>query len=196
MDQQTVEPAKQSNGLIPQPHGGALKPWPKGVSGNPKGNDTAGACISNHYNRMAGLTAADYRAISNNPDESGARIAAARQWLETLGEDMANVEPFLRGESSLKGLRDAGVNTRLIKKASIRRSEDGEHITVELRHGGEALDRIADRTTGKPTQHVQVTKVELDVEGALRGMSELLRQFPELMPQREIVADSPSLPVE
>jgi hypothetical protein len=167
-----------ATGLIPQPHGGALKPWPKGVSGNWKGSSTAGACISNAYNGMSGLTPAEYRIIANDERESGARIAAARQWLETLGEDIAELEPFLQGRKTLKALRDAGVNTRMIKKASIRRGEDGEHITVELRHGGEALDRIADRTEGKPTQRVEVAKVDRDPSTILQDIAGLMRQYP------------------
>ncbi len=142
------------------------------------------------------------RKIAFDDDEPIARSTAARQWLETRGEDIANLEPFLRGESSLKALRASGVNTLMLKKASIKRdAEGGEHITVEVRDGGAALDRIADRTEGKPTQRLEVARAPRDPDDVRGDIAAMLQAHPEFIQRLqsmiggpEIVADSPQLP--
>lgn len=167
---------------IPQAHGGVLTPFPKGVSGNPNGSVPAGLIISNAYNAMTGLSEPEYRDIANNRLEAGFRRAAAIQWLECLGADVGDFQPFLQGQASLAGLRARGVNTRMVKKVTIRRGEDGsESRSVELRHGGEALDRIADRTVGKPSQFISVARVERDPLTIMHDLAGLLASDPTLL---------------
>lgn len=191
-----------------------LRPaWQPGQSGNMAGRKPAGLNIKEWHNQISNafdrgeLTIEGVREIAKS-DPNGNRRVAAIQWVEaTTRGDVASYEPFLTGEKSLTELQSAGVDTSALKKVSVKRYESGEgnkketseHVTIELRHpAGEASDRIMDRTIGKPVQHVEVAKVDLDVEGALRGMAQLLREFPELMAEApaEIVADVQAISAE
>lgn len=187
--------------LIPQPHGGALRPaWKKGESPNP-GRKTAGAYVSEHYNRLAYLCdngELDVNGLAQiaKDDPNPNRRIAARQYMEGMGADLADFEPFLRGEQTLASLRESGKFTGMIKKATIRRSDEGEQISLELRSGGEALDRIADRTEGKPTQRHEVTRVDVDPGQLIQAQVALMQQAAALLRQcPQIVADVPALPV-
>ena len=179
--------------LIPQKHGGALRPAFKSGAewrGNSLGRKSAGAAIGDWYtlfsDRMdAGkITADELRDIARN-DPNGNRRVAAKQWIEAFGADIADFEPLLQGKKSAGELRAAGVNTSMVKKATVRSTIDkdggvSKQITLELRHGGEALDRIADRTEGKPTQRLEVAKVERDPSSVMQDIAALLAASPEL----------------
>ena len=174
------------NGLIPQPHGGALAPvWRKGQSGWP-GRKTAGAYISEHYNRLAagfesGEFTCDHLAVIAKTDPNANRRIAAVKYLESMGADMADFEPFLKGKASLSKLRASGVFSGAVKKASIRRdSEGGEHITLELRDSLPALDHVHDRTEGKPIARVEVARVDRDPDQVRQDLAALLAANPSL----------------
>jgi hypothetical protein len=126
---------------IPQPHGGVLQMWPKGVSGNPRGRPNAGAAYREWLNQMEGWTEAEIRAVADDPDEPASKRQAARSHLRAL--------------------------------------EEGRYHAVPL--AANDLDRICDRTDGKPTQRLEVARVERDPDQIQADLAALLAANPELV---------------
>lgn len=157
--------------LIEQPHGGALKPWPKGVSGNPQGRKSGGAYVKEWANSFYEQKLDEYalRKIAKDPKEEPARKTAAVQILHSFEySDIADFEAALDGQKSLKELRGDGVNTAVVKKTKTKRREipNGDNAPIievereiELHdRSGAAFDRIMDRTEGGVAKgEVQVT---------------------------------------
>jgi hypothetical protein len=134
-----------------------LKPFPPGVSGNPAGRPrNAGASFKEWCNILNAANASDaeLRRIAKHDPEPARRAAAL--WLIRLSEvpDLAEFEEFLLGKKTLAQLREEGKDTSMLKKAKI--SSKGVEIELHDR-SGEAIDRIADRTDGKPSQAVEVS---------------------------------------
>ena len=177
-DEHTHEP---DNDAEPINHGRPLPPehtrWKPGQSGNLKGRPSAGSSIKEAMNDMAAsqLCPAELRAIMNNPLSPVIHIAAARELLLMAdGGDLADFEEVMKGNETLIEARSRGVNTALLKKIKRRSrrveavggSKDGENIEtefecdVELRdRAGEHIDRVMDRTDGRPTQSMKVDAV-------------------------------------
>jgi hypothetical protein len=152
---------------VPVPTAHQFKP---GQSGNPKGRVTAGATVREWWNVLAeqGLTPRQLQRIIADPDSPFPKIEAAIQILQSIElGDVTDMEDLLDGKVTLRQLRESGVNTRIIKKIKVKRrtlyNEDGpegEEVEreVELHNrAGDALDRIMDRTDGRPKQQVDVT---------------------------------------
>ena len=66
--------------------------------------------------------------------------------------DLGDYEPHMTGEKTLGQLRKDGVDTGVLKKVT-----PNEHgVGVELHdRSGESLDRVCDRTYGKPIRRQQ-----------------------------------------
>jgi hypothetical protein len=151
--------------LIPQPHGGALRPWPKGVSGNPGGSRKAGAYVEEFVNALAhaavehGLTEDDLRAIARDKEQPWPKRAAAERIIRSIeAGDLADFDEWLSGQvSELSTLRRRGINTEVVKKAKVKILEGGVvERELELHdRAGTDFDRIMDRTQGKPTQKIE-----------------------------------------
>jgi hypothetical protein len=158
-DHQAVSPL---NGVAP-PTEHQFKP---GESGNPAGRKSAGATIKEQFNWLAeqDLNEAQVRKIARDKSLPWTRRAAAERILRTLeAGDLADMEPALRGEKDLTTLRSEGVNTEIVKKIKVktRVTPDGEEVIereMELHdRAGADIDRILDRTEGKPAQSVDHT---------------------------------------
>jgi hypothetical protein len=151
------------NGGIVPPVEARFKP---GESGNPAGRKSAGATIKEQFNWLAeqDLNEAEVRKIARDKSLPWTRRAAAERILRTLeAGDLADMEPALRGEKDLTTLRSEGVNTEIVKKIKVktRVTPDGEEVIereMELHdRAGTDIDRILDRTEGKPAQSVDHT---------------------------------------
>jgi len=164
-----------------------LKPFKPGQSGNPAGRKTAGATIREHMNAMAeaDLTETQLRTIARGKNEPWPRRAAAERILRTLeAGDLADFQTVIAGEKTLAELRDEGVNTELVKK--VKPVEHGVEIELFDRAGGD-VDRIMDRTEGKPKQtreikHDVVLRTPDDRAAEATSAGDRLRQL--LKPSR------------
>jgi hypothetical protein len=137
-----------------------------GQSGNPMGRPSAGATVREWINGMQHKTEAELRRVATSPAAPCLKRAAAQILLRALeAGDLADFEPLLDGRQSLRELRDAGVNTEVVKKFKQKTrkvaAEDGDGVEevvereIELHdRAGEAFDRICDRTEGRPRQSV------------------------------------------
>ena len=57
----------------------ALRPWPKGVSGNPRGRPRAGASVADYRNILADKTQAELKAVHDDPKAPQTKRIAAAQ---------------------------------------------------------------------------------------------------------------------
>ncbi len=153
----TMSPASLAN-LIP------IKP---GEIRNPAGRPSAGRSVKEKMNDLAlkNMTEDELRAISKNKKKGWTERAAAERMLRCLeSPDIADFEPVLDGQSSLREMRAEGFDTSAIKKVKVKKrsvpQEKGPPIEeterdIELHNrGGSELDRIMDRTEGKPMQEI------------------------------------------
>ncbi len=113
-------PGAGKGGIIP-PVEHRIKP---GEVRNPKGRPKAGATIREHMNMLAEkfesgeLTRDDLIGIAK-ADKNPNRSVAAIRYLHSLEyADLSDFDEFMAGEKKLKELRDAGVNTALVKKVN------------------------------------------------------------------------------
>lgn len=142
-----------------------LHPFQPGQSGNPAGRKTAGAYVKEWLNVFSEskVTESDLRRIARDRETEWAKRAAAERMLRTLeAGDLADFQPYLRGEKSLEELRASGICTEIVKKAKVRvrTLENGVTETereVELfDRAGVDFDRVLDRTEGKPRQVMEI----------------------------------------
>jgi hypothetical protein len=68
--------------------------------------------------------------------------------------DLADFEDLVKGSTTLKALRDQGINTEAIKK--IKPTEGGNEVELFDRAGVD-FDRVVEHTDGKPHQTADVT---------------------------------------
>lgn len=142
-----------------------------GQSGNPAGRPPAGLTIREQINALAAdeLTEADLRRVARDKSAPWTRRAAAERILRTLETgDIADFQELLTGQKTVRELREAGVNTEVIKK--LKPTEEGIEIELHDRSGVD-FDRILDRTLGKPAQSVDVTSKGESVVKVLSGVS-------------------------
>jgi hypothetical protein len=137
--------------------------WKPGQSGNPRGRASAGATLREWINVLAAqsCTEAQLRRIARNGKLPWPKRAAAERILRTLeAGDLADMDPFLRGDQTLDQLREGGVNTDVVKRCrtKVRVTVGGEKVVereIELHdRGGEAFDRIVNHTDGRPTERI------------------------------------------
>jgi hypothetical protein len=157
--------ANQCEG-IPGRNGGTLRPWPKGVSGNPHGRPKLGLTLVEHYNAIGdamergAVTVADVEEMAKSDPNGNRRIAAA-SYMRMLNTGYFNATPLAAND----------------------------------------LDRVMDRTAGKPTQKVEVTHDESDPAELLRQIAAILQRRPDLAQRvvgvlpRDIVAEVTAQPV-
>lgn len=152
-----------------------------GQSGNPEGRRSVGASIKEWMNSLGelndgeGLTRDELRAIIKNPKTGSNKLGAAIALLH-LGEsgDMADYEGLLDGRDTVAELREDGIDTTLIKKIkrkqrTVKKGDLTEQFVereIELHdRSGDAIDRVMDRTEGKPNQAIKF-------DGSLKGTLE------------------------
>ena len=144
-----------------------LKHFPKGSNGNQKGRSlTAGASIREWMNAMANYTEAELRHINQSARFPASKRAAALQLMRAITcPDMADFAGIIEGDKSLQQARKEGVDTTLVKKFKVRHTEHGPTRELELHDpAGEAIDRVMDRTEGKPKQTTEISG-QMDVTG-------------------------------
>jgi hypothetical protein len=148
-----------------------------GRSGNPKGRRSAGASLAEHLNSLGEMTEAELRKLFENPGQPALRRAAALQLLHSLEcGDLADFEDLMAGRVTMEDMALAGFNTAIVKrfKRKVRtiRHRNGSietitSVSVELHNrSGAAVDRIMDRTLGRPGVAVHI---DLDAEGRYAG---------------------------
>jgi hypothetical protein len=132
-----------------------------GRSGNPKGRRSAGASLIEHLNSLGEMTEAELRDLFEDPRQPTLRRAAALQLLHSLEcGDLADFEDSMAGRVTLEDMALAGFNTAIVErfKRKVRtiRHRNGSietiaSIDIELHdRSGAAVDRIMDRTFGRP----------------------------------------------
>lgn len=125
---------------VPQAHGGALRSWQPGQSGNRAGRKSIGASFADWLNVLGSSTAEEWKVIADDPSLPGDKRLAAKSLLRSLSDAYFNATPLAAND----------------------------------------LDRICDRTEGKPTQRVEVAKVERDPQSIMADMAALLAAHPAL----------------
>lgn len=142
----------------------ALKPVKPGEVRNPAGRPSAGASVKEWFNGLCDTPEGELERIAKDKEEAPKRRAAAIQWLDILAGavDLADLEAYIEGATKLSDLKATGIAARAIRKVKeTRKSGDwGEEVKREVEmsdRGGQALDRIMDRTEGKPHQTQTVT---------------------------------------
>jgi hypothetical protein len=157
-----AEQRDQTGRFLPGNASGEATRFPPGQSGNPSGRPSAGLSILEFVNVLQGSTEADLQVLARDKFAPVNKRIAAELWLRAvlpLG-DLADFGSLLTGESDLAALRDAGVDTRIIKRVVVNEGKDGtRRITVELRDGiaESNFDKLLDRTVGRAVQRQEIT---------------------------------------
>lgn len=154
---ETAKPAKgRGSGRKPPPKEHQFKAGNPGGPGRPP---NAGATIIEWWNILvaADPTEEELQQLAKYARPLAKRMAAL-EILQTLERaDLADFAEYLSGEKTLPELRKAGLPTSLIRKASNHPGKYGDARGLELHdRRGTALDRILDRTLGRPKQAVEV----------------------------------------
>jgi hypothetical protein len=122
-----------------------------GRSGNPNGRPPAGATLREWLNVLAQAchTEDEIRQVARDKRNPWPKRAAAERILRALEVgDLADFQPFLNGEASIKDLRAAGIRTEVVKRAKITAKGDRE---IELHdRAGADFDRVIHETAGDP----------------------------------------------
>lgn len=145
---------------------GAAPTFPPGVTGNPAGRPSFGATTVEWINQLRETPEPDLERIARDRGEKPTKRAAAIQLLEILAgaTELADFADLANDDESLQDVKRRGLTTRRIRKlkTTVRRidGKDGETETrreIELSDkGGDCLDRLLDRTIGKPSQSVAI----------------------------------------
>lgn len=167
-------------------------PWTTETAPRTQGHKSAGSTIRDHMNKMVadGTDEDMLRSIAKDKKAPVAQRMAAMQLLKAVEiSDPADFDPYLDGSATLSKLRDAGIDTTIVKKAkvAVRSFGDGESETtreVELRdRASEALDKIIGHTAptvneivknerldeGKPTDRLETTEYKVVFDNEANG---------------------------
>lgn len=168
--------------LIPQPHGGAVNRWMPGESGNPKGRKSLGAYVSECINALATEQPSVEecrKRLRGKEISSNMRIALVRYVRMMEHPDVADFEPVLDGQKSLRELRTEGVDTAVVRKVKTKKRyiPNGDDPPVEevereielYDRSGQEFDRVLDRTDGKPHESQEI---EVNVTVAAEQLSD------------------------
>ena len=139
---------------VPGANGGTLYPFRKGQVGNPAGRPNASTSVREWFNALEDTPEDELEQIARDRCIAPKKRAAAIQWLRVLADtaDMADFEPLVDGRETTETLKNQGAAVRKLKKVRRRESKSGTTTEIELsEQGGEALDRIMDRTGGRPS---------------------------------------------
>lgn len=172
---------------VPGANGGTLTPFRPGQSGNPKGRPPAGLSLREKCNDFVsqGLTAKQLRVIARDESAPIADRGAANRLLRLAeSPDLSDFEPFFKGDKSLSELRDAGINTEVVKKrkSKTRQVQVGDGVfETEIEREIELYDRgrdefklVADQTAGQTDAPINVqgdlniTEIKVIVPGLPR----------------------------
>lgn len=148
------------------------------------GRPAASASYKNWLNEMQDWDAEQLLSLIRSKRGPALKIAAARDILErAFPGDLADFELVCMGEIGLDEARARGLLTDRIKKLKTKEftDKDGNTSTtreVELKDdANKALDRVLDRTGGKPAQEVQLRHsggvdlgILVRVEGGASGL--------------------------
>lgn len=134
-------------------------PWKKGESPGAAAPKNAGCCIKRWINVLQDANESELRRMAKDPRLAANKRIAAQQLLRAIATpDMADFEPLVEGTATMAKLRDAGVDTTQVKKLAVRHTEHGTNRDIELYdRSGESVDRIMDRTDGRPKQTTEIT---------------------------------------
>jgi hypothetical protein len=145
-----------------------------GESGNPKGRKTLGAYVTEWLNAFSfrKVNRRTLLRIARSRKADPNMIIAAGRMLAMMDRpDLADFEPLVDGQLSLRELRAQGVDTSQLKrwepkktKTTIRKQgeADVEEETSEAKielfdRAPQAFDAVLDRTDGQPGQSLRIT---------------------------------------
>ena len=137
-----------------------------------------------HPNSLANLKPHHFKKGHDSRRRIGARSAGAtiREWWNTLCETDDDGYA-LYDDEELRCIADDPKEShpkRLAAKEILQAHEEGL-TKFGKRLGADSLDRIMDRTVGKPTQHVEVVKQEVaDPRALMVQFAALLAESPQL----------------
>lgn len=138
------------------------------------------------------------KGVSGNPGGSRSAGAHYREWLNAMNDwPKADLEAVANNEK-------AGAVQRQAALTHLRALSVGFYHATPL--AGNDLDRIADRTEGKPIARVEVARVDIDPDEARSQLAAMLEAVPGLAaavaamlpasaPGVDVVADVPAKPV-
>jgi hypothetical protein len=163
----------------------------KPVDLSPKGSLNGGKRVTDFWHHgLTELSMAEVKRIMRKGRTHGERVAAAHL-LHAYPADPADFEPLVNGTKTLRQLRNAGIDTTQIKKVEPVINEAGEVVGYKVEffdRSGAALDRILDRTLGKPTTVIEGGDNPLRILSA--GVpAEALNLPPELLYQILVAAE-------
>jgi hypothetical protein len=131
--------------------------FPPGHSGNPSGRPEGVTYPGDWIRGLLGLTESELREIVNDPKAVISKRMAALALIRSAAHaDMADFEPVLLNRETLTELRIKGIDTTMVKKANYNATDKGLSVSIELHDRSKEVDRILERTEGRPTQYKQV----------------------------------------
>lgn len=166
-------PEAGKGGVVPPAH----TRWVPGQSGNPAGRPSYGAAVVEYINELHDTPEEELERIARDRALPPVKREAAISILTRLADayDLADFEGLVSKGVTLSQLRDQGVPVRRLKKLTDRTSKSGSTREIELTERGDrAIDRILDRTLGKPGQPIAVATYDRSGDAALRARLERL----------------------
>jgi hypothetical protein len=195
------DPIKQNRtipeGAIVNSRGGWVLPPKKGERRNPNGRPSAGAAVKEWWNLMRNWDEARIRKVAKDASAPISKRQAAIQHLEAIRiPDIADFDGIVSGRQSLTQARNSGCDTTSVKKVKRRTRTDDKGTTEEIElelhpsKASEALEKIMDRTDGKPTQTQKITVEQIvDPVSMLERMRSELGIVADVKPVKAIDVD-------
>ncbi len=160
--------------LVPGRNGGLMNRFQRGESGNPLGRKTLGAYVSEWLNAFSFRKVNRrtlLRIVRSRKADPNMIIAAGRMLAMMDRPDLADFEPLVDGQLSLRELRRQGVDTSQLKRWEPKKTKtttrkqgeaDIEEETTEAKielfdRAPQAFDAVLDRTDGQPGQSLRIS---------------------------------------